>query len=170
MKMIKPLVIDVEASGFGAGSYPIEIGVALDKGKTQCMLIRREPEWQHWASSAESLHGISREVLDKHGYSVKEVAHKLNEWLSGCIVYTDGWGNDSSWIALLFDCAGLSQRFKLESLRSILTEEQLEHWHEKKSDIEKESGFQRHRASNDALVIQQTYCITAENNRELPTA
>jgi hypothetical protein len=167
--MIKPLVIDVEASGFGAGSYPIEIGVALEKGQTQCMLIRREPEWHHWSASAESLHAISRESLDQHGYSVKEVALKLNEWLSDSVVYTDGWGNDSSWIALLFDSAGLSQRFKLESLRSILTEEQVQHWHETKHDIENKSGFQRHRASNDALVIQQTYCVTAENSRELST-
>jgi hypothetical protein len=161
MGMQKPLIIDVEASGFGSGSYPIEVGIALDSGETKCMIIRREPEWQHWNLEAEYLHGITRESLDQFGASARDVALKLNEWLSGSVVYTDGWGNDCSWIALLFDAAGLPQRFKLESLRAILTEDQVEHWHETKRNIQEKSGFQRHRASNDALVIQQTYCKTA---------
>lgn len=160
--MIKPLVIDVEASGFGVGSYPIEVGVALASGETRCMIIRREPEWEHWDASAEALHGISREVLEQHGCTPLEVASKLNEWLSGAVVYSDAWGNDRSWLALLFDVAGLPQQFKLESLRALLSDEQLQQWHQTKGCIESKSGKQRHRASNDALVLQQTYCLTVD--------
>ena len=30
-----PAVLDVEASGFGAGSYPIEVGIAMPDGTTR---------------------------------------------------------------------------------------------------------------------------------------
>jgi hypothetical protein len=71
--VIKPLVIDVEASGFGSGSCSIEVGVALAGGVTRCAIIRRQPEWVHWDSDAQSLHQISRETLLRYGKSVVEV-------------------------------------------------------------------------------------------------
>ena len=43
-----PLIIDVEASGFGSKSYPIEIGVALNDGQRFCTLILPAPNWTHW--------------------------------------------------------------------------------------------------------------------------
>jgi hypothetical protein len=161
--MAKPLIIDVEASGFGRGSYPIEVGVALGDGETRCLIIRREPEWVHWDVEAEALHGISREVLDHYGNSPLEVASKLNEWLYGEVVYSDAWGNDSSWLALLFDVAGLPQYFKVESLRVLLADEQLPLWHQTKNSIESKVDGRRHRASHDALVLQQTFDLTANN-------
>lgn len=159
---VRPLVIDVEASGFGVGSYPVEVGVALANGETRCMIIRRESDWVHWDDSAESLHGISRKDLSLYGKTVKEVATTLNEWLAGQVVYSDAWGNDSSWLALLFEYANVVQRFKLDSLRSLLDENQLETWHETKEKVTENGCFRRHRASNDALILQETYCRTAE--------
>ena len=50
-----PTVLDIEASGFGRGSYPIEIGYCLPNGDTFCTLIKPEPEWQHWDAEAEKL-------------------------------------------------------------------------------------------------------------------
>ena len=120
-----PLVIDVEASGFGPGSYPIEVGVAMPDGKVRCMIIRPIPEWQHWDEQAESLHGISREILLEFGSPVREVAEQLNQWLEGEMVYSDAWGNDSSWLALLFDAAGIRQAFKLDSLFTLLSKKQI---------------------------------------------
>ena len=157
----KPLIIDVEASGLGRGSYPIEVGFALANGESHCAIIHPEAEWQYWDRHAEALHGISRQVLREHGKPIVEVAVMLNEYLAGKTVYTDAWGNDSSWIALLFDAAGLTQQFRLDSLRSLLTEEQTEIWHGTKDIVIQKLGFHRHRASNDALVLQHTYCETA---------
>lgn len=158
---MQPLVIDVEASGFGVGSYPIEVGVAMPDGKVRCMIVRPEPEWVHWDEKAQSLHGITREILLEHGSPVREVAEQLNEWLTGEIVYSDAWGNDSSWLALLFDTAGISQRFKLESLRALLSEQQVSVWHETKDQVDRETDCQRHRASHDAKVLQQTFLRTS---------
>ncbi len=159
---MRPIVIDVEASGLGRGSYPIEVGVASAEGKGSCNIIRRETEWQHWDPRAEILHGISRETLAEHGKAPAVVASMLNEQLAGQIVYSDAWGNDSSWIALLFDVAELPQRFKLESLRSLLSDGQVDIWHATKERVTEELGYTRHRASHDALILQHTFCQTAE--------
>ncbi|HCH20980.1 MAG TPA: hypothetical protein DEX33_06190, partial [Cellvibrionales bacterium] len=84
--------IDVEASGFGAGSYPIEVGLAMTSGQMHCTLIRPEDDWLHWNEEAESLHGITRDILLVNGKSPLKVAMLLNEWLDGETVYTDAWG------------------------------------------------------------------------------
>lgn len=160
--MLHPLIIDIEASGFGRGSYPIEVGFALPNGETHCAIIRPDKDWVSWDKEAEKLHGISRDALQEHGNSTIEVARLLNDRLAGKLVYSDAWGNDSSWLALLFESAGLMQRFKMESLRSLMTEEQLAYWHETKEQVTSECGFRRHRASHDALILQQTFYMTAE--------
>ncbi len=159
---MRPIIIDVEASGLGRGSYPIEVGVANAEGVGSCNIIRREQDWLHWDPRAEMLHGISRETLAKHGKEPVVIAALLNEQLAGQLVYSDAWGNDSSWIALLFDAAELPQRFRLESLRSLLTDAQVDIWHETKARITEEMGYTRHRASHDALILQQTFCQTAQ--------
>ena len=158
---MKPLFIDMEASGLGRGSYPIEAGIALADGQSRCAIIYPEPEWQHWDAQAELLHGISRQTLNEYGKAPAVVAAMLNQHLAGQVVYTDAWGNDSSWVALLFDAANMSQQFRMESLRSILTDEQAEIWHSTKDKVIEKCGFQRHRASNDALILQYTFCETA---------
>lgn len=48
-----PLIIDVDASGFGDTSYPIEVGVALEQGRKFCTLISPAPERTHWDEAAE---------------------------------------------------------------------------------------------------------------------
>ncbi len=155
--------IDIEASGLGRGSYPIEIGVAMADGSGRCMLIRPHPDWQHWDPQAEALHGISRSVIARYGTAIDEAARRLNQWLAGETVYSDAWGNDSSWLALLFEYAGLSQHFKLQSLRHLLSEAQVAAWHPTRAAVEAELAFSRHRASNDARVLQQTYCRTLQS-------
>ena len=159
--MTGPLIIDVEASGLGRGSYPIEVGVAMPDGETHCMIIRPEEDWQHWDEAAERLHGITREVLQAHGRTTLDVARHLNQWLAGELAYSDAWGNDSSWLGLLFDCAGIAQQFKLESLRKLMTEQQVEQWHTVKEQVVVEHNYRRHRASSDALILQKTFSRTA---------
>lgn len=155
-----PVILDVESSGFGRGSYPIEVGVALDDGQTHCMIIRPHSSWQHWDAAAENLHGISREVIEKNGRSITEVAIWLNDCLKGKVVYSDAWGNDSSWLALLFEYAEISQLFKLKPIYSLLSETQIACWHSTKNHIIETLGCPRHRASHDALILQKTFCKT----------
>ncbi len=79
-------VLDIEASGFGRGSYPIEVGFVDAQGGAFCSLIRPEPDWLHWDASAEALHGISREALQRHGRPPAWVADQLNQRLAGQVV------------------------------------------------------------------------------------
>ena len=91
-----PAVLDVEASGFGRNSYPIEVGFVLPNGHSFCCLIYPEPEWTHWDPQAETVHHISRTLLLKRGLPAIEVARLLNAQLIGQTVYSDGWANDYS--------------------------------------------------------------------------
>jgi hypothetical protein len=159
-----PAVIDVEASGFGAGSYPIEVGMVLANGRSHCYLIRPAPTWTHWDPEAEAVHGIRRDILESRGAAVAEVARTLNQILRGQTVYSDAWGHDRSWLARLFEEAEVSQHFRLESLRSLLTDSQLERWQGTRERVIREVGQMRHRASVDALIVQQTFL------RSLPDA
>lgn len=153
-----PAIIDIEASGFGQGSYPIEIGVALANRETFNFLVRPAAHWTHWSEEAEGIHGISRERLQKEGKSPREIALILNEMLRGQTLYSDAWGFDSSWLGKLFDEAGLVQRFRMESINKLLNEEQMEAWSHTKDEIWQERGTRtRHRAASDVLVLQETF-------------
>lgn len=151
-----PTILDIEASGFGRGSYPIEIGFVLADGKGWCTLVRPEPDWLHWDAGAEALHHIPRELALRHGRSAREVAQALNDRLRGQTVYCDGWAHDYAWLARLFEAADLSPAFRLEHLRSLLDDAEAERWPDAKRAVVAEAGPQpRHRASTDARLLQQ---------------
>lgn len=152
-----PLIVDVEASGFGMGSYPIEVGVALPDGTGRCFLLRPEPDWTHWDFQAEGVHQISREQLHDNGLPAREGAELLNRWVGGRTAYSDGWGVDRSWLALMFSSAGVPQQFRLETVRALLTEAQAAAWGDTRRRIAREMNLRRHRASTDARLLQMTY-------------
>ena len=152
-----PIVIDIEASGFGAESYPIEIGVAFGDGTKYCSLISPMPEWTFWDADAERLHGVSRSVLAQYGKPAREVAARLNELLGPRTAYTDGWVVDKPWLNRLYFEAGLECTYSLSSLEMILSEPQMEIWHATKNALLRELGDRRHRASFDAYVVQETW-------------
>jgi len=157
-----PAILDVEASGFGAGSYPVEIGFALPGGERGCVLIRPEADWTHWDEEAQLLHRLSRDRLLEQGRSVAEVAAWLNEQLRGMTLYSDAWAHDISWLGRLFDRANLLPRFRIEALQVLMSEEQLRNWIQAREQVLRELRLDRHRASADAWLIQQTYLRTLQ--------
>lgn len=161
--MTLPTLLDIEASGFGRGSYPIEIGLARADGSCCAFLVQPLEEWTHWDPKAELLHGISRARLKREGAPVVQVARWLNDELHDVgMAYSDSWGYDSSWLALLFHHAGMLPSFRLEALRILLSEPQLALWHQTREALVKEQGIQRHRAGEDARLLQLTYQRTLE--------
>lgn len=156
-----PAVIDIEASGFGKNSYPIEIGIAMPNGQRHCFLIRPEDEWQHWDEGAAQLHGITREMLQLHGHAAWDIASELNDLLAGEKIYSDAWGNDMSWLARLFEAAQLPQLFRIDTIIALLDEAQMEGWNQEKERQFSHIALQRHRASTDAEAIQKTYLALA---------
>lgn len=157
-----PTIIDIEASAFGAGSYPIEVGLALPNGATRCFLIRPEADWTRWDPSSEAAHGISRALLAQRGLPVAAIAGSLNHILAGATVHSDAWGFDSSWLGLLYHHADMSPSFRIEALPVLLSEAQTRIWHPVKQEVIEEMAIRRHRASSDALIIQRTYLRTLE--------
>ena len=149
-----PIMLDVEASGFGRGSYPIEIGLAFPDGTSVAYLLRPEPDWVHWDEGAEEVHGLPRSKLLAEGRPVLEVAALLNAQLAGNRVYSDAWGFDAAWVARLFDAAGLSQHFRIDTVRNLITETALPSWATARSRAEARLGRATHRAEHDAKLLQ----------------
>ena len=151
-----PPIIDVEASGFGPASYPIEIGLVLPDGSSYCSLLRPEPDWTHWDASAEKVHGLTRETLLKHGRPAQEVARELNERLHGQTIFCDAWYHDFNWLGRLYGAVEMHQAFRLEDIRTVLNEAEANVWHATKLGVIEDLQLTRHRASNDARVLQAT--------------
>jgi len=156
MRRELPFVLDVEASGFGARSYPIEVGFVTPEGRSVCSLIRPAPHWTHWDPAAERLHGLTRSAVERHGREPSEVATLLNRELEGCTVYSDAWAHDYSWLAVLFEEARQRPRFRLQHLRELLTESQAERWDATRQRVLAQMRLHRHRASTDARSLQLT--------------
>lgn len=160
-----PTILDVEASGFGANSYPIEIGVARADGARFCRLIHPFEDWTHWDDTAEQLHGISRELLARHGVNPVQVCRELNTFMDERTAYSDGWVVDQPWLTKLYAAAGVRMTFRLSALEYVLSEYQMTHWHEVKQQIHIPESDARHRASVDAELIQKTFLATLEGKK-----
>ncbi|HEY9100617.1 hypothetical protein [Chitinimonas sp.] len=156
MDSLPPTIIDIEASGFGPASYPIEVGCVLPDGESYCTLIQPEPGWQYWDDRAEALHGIQRDLLLRCGRSPQTVAQALNDKLLGRTVYTDSWYHDYTWLSRLFDAADTSPHFNLQDLRLLLARTDTSHWDAARQAVTEELQLSRHRASNDARILQYT--------------
>lgn len=164
--MTLPTLLDIEASGFGRGSYPIEVGLARPDGSICAFLVQPLDEWTHWDPKAELLHGISRDRLVREGFPVHQVARWLNDELGEIgIAYSDSWGYDNSWLSLLFHHAGMLPSFRLEALRKLLSEDQQALWSTIKEAMILERGIHRHRAGEDARLLQLTFQRTRELTR-----
>jgi len=160
-----PHIVDVEASGFGSRSYPIEIGLALASGKRYCALVAPQPEWTHWDSDAQKLHGLSREQIVELGKPPRVVAAELNALLRTQTVYSDGWVVDYPWLRTLFEAAKQEMTFHVSPLEQLLQEQDFAGWDETKQQLGAREPMQRHRASIDALLIQQTYIALQMGSR-----
>lgn len=166
--MNPPIIMDIEASGFGHSSYPIEIGFAGPESQRYCALIKPCKSWEHWDDHAEQVHGITRDLLHENGTEAKDVALALNELLAGKTVYSDGWVVDLPWLRKLFYDVGIEPQFTLSPIESILSEAQLPFWEDATDSTRASHPLQRHRASNDAFLVQQTFLLSkrmAESSR-----
>lgn len=156
-RLITPWFIDVEASGFGAGSYPIEVAFAREDESLESCLICPLETWTHWSDDAERLHGLSRYQLIQEGLSVLAVAEWLNQELKGKTLYSDAWHYDFSWVHRLFSEVNQLPEFKMASIEELLTEEESRQWAICKADVAASLQLPAHRAQPDVKVLQATY-------------
>jgi DNA polymerase III epsilon subunit-like protein len=155
--LLQPAFIDFEASSLNLlESYPIEAGICLPDSTTHSWLIKPHVLWRNWADSAEKIHGISREQLMEEGIEISEVADKLNSLLKGD-VFCDAWTFDSFWQHRLFKAAKTKPVFQLDSISTLLNDEQIKQWQCVRAMVIKEMGIITHRAANDALILHETW-------------
>jgi hypothetical protein len=159
---VRPNIIDFEASGFGFDSYPIEVGVILDTGQKYCSLIKPANDWLHWDRKAEKIHGLCLETVHAHGKPISTVTTELNAFIGERTVFSDGWVVDKAWLSKLYYRCGMIPSFLLSPLEMILKEEQMDMWEQTKLQVIDDLNLFRHRASTDALIIQETYFRTRQ--------
>ncbi|MGH1485731.1 MAG: 3'-5' exonuclease [Cellvibrionaceae bacterium] len=159
--------LDIEASGIHPDSYPIEVGIILPNGDSYCSLIKPAPSWAYWDDDAQKIHGISQDELLSNGKSPTEVAGNLNDILQQTTVFSDCWVLDQPWLIKLFQQAALSQTFTLLDMMHIMSEEDYECLPETKQEIALGLNIERHRATNDARILQLAYdAISNDANSE----
>jgi hypothetical protein len=114
--------IDLEASGLGPKSWPIEIGWGFVGWPVRSMLIKPSENWslEAWEKSAEDLHGISPDILIREGTPPLEAALVLNAAFNNADVYSDAPDYDGFWLYRLYEAAGVRANFKLLDLSSLL--------------------------------------------------
>lgn len=117
-------VLDLEASGFAHGSYPIEVGIAMVRGGSAIVsnwaaLVRPTQLWMDvglWSEQSAAVHGISFETLLEAGRAPADVCDWLNALLGfKTLVVSDAPMYDQDWLNTLFRAAGREQLFTLHS-------------------------------------------------------
>ncbi|MBX7459184.1 hypothetical protein K3152_13075 [Qipengyuania sp. 1NDH17] len=153
-------ILDVEASALEAGSYPIEVGVALVRGPSEpigvgAKLIRPTKKWLDtgvWSKSSEAVHGMPPDLVKREGKSVDEVCDWLNGLLgTDTIVATDAPRYDQDWLDTLFAAADHEQNFKVLDFQ-VLTRDFSADQHRHLAYLLRKDA-PPHRAAEDALRL-----------------
>jgi hypothetical protein len=99
--------LDFEASSLGRKGFPIEVAWIFETGEENAHLIRPAEDWTEWDASAETVHRIPRDLLDREGKPAAEVARRALEVLSGHRLYASAPSWDGQWLSRLLRAGGL---------------------------------------------------------------
>ena len=108
------MFVDLEASGLGEDSWPIEIGFAWIEGgrvRWASKLIRPEPGWPRsaWSSESAVVHGITMTELHR-AEDAADVARWAAAVMGNRVVVSDAPSYDGVWLDRLLAAAGLVER------------------------------------------------------------
>ena len=117
-----PSFIDFEASSLSHRSYPIEVAWNLSDGSIESHLISPQGivGWDEWDEKAQQVHGIPRAELLAHGEPPSLVCQRMNQQLSGQVLYSDAPDFDGMWLARLFECDQDQPAFELRNANSMI--------------------------------------------------
>lgn len=96
--------IDLESSGLGRGSYPIEYGSCGFDLRPLGFLIRRREDFKlsEWSPAAQSLHNISVDQLAEQGIDTEEAILRISHDLGpGVVSLSDNPDYDCQWLLRL---------------------------------------------------------------------
>ena len=101
-------ILDIEASGTGDDSYPVEIAwIRLDGAQSFSTLINPDSVtgWDSWSSEA-TLHGLTRDECCERGETVAYVARRVFQLMKDYPVFSDSPEQDQKWLEKLLSSAG----------------------------------------------------------------
>ncbi len=103
------IVIDIEASGFGNDSYPIEFAWGNSRLGIDSFLINPASlvDWTHWSVEAEQVHHIARHTLLTEGIDPTQAWTQISELFAVYRVYSDNPPYDAGWLRA-FSCLGVN--------------------------------------------------------------
>lgn len=118
-------ILDFEASSLSSKSYPIEAGWAVIEITGTITpgggLIRPIASWTDWSNKAESLHGLSRALIEAHGISPRELVASINKAVAGMQVLSADPDYEIYWADRLFAAAGERRTWSIASLHELLS-------------------------------------------------
>jgi hypothetical protein len=154
--------IDLEASGLIGASWPVEFGWAFAEGEPQSFLIRPDPSWSMaaWDPSAEKLHGITVERLEREGFDTAAACSRITAALGDRDVYSDAPDWDAYWIMRLFAAAGRRMPFAIREFSRLMPALSADEKARILSAADAKAP-RRHRAADDARHLQALYQLAA---------
>lgn len=147
-------ILDIEASGLGDESYPIEIAwCAVDGDDVFSALINPESagDWDYWDEHAEmDIHGISRDECCAKGENVVTLGRQLETFLADNVVFSDAAYQDQRWIDRLFDAVGKRSPAKLLDIEQAVPMDCRAELSRRLSELQRP-----HRAEADCLALRE---------------
>jgi hypothetical protein len=115
------IFIDLEASSLAVWSHPIEISWIGESGQGESHLIRPEPDWMDWSGASETVHGISREEIQRDGTPAAIVAGRALQALGNPAdtVVSDAPAFDQAWLDKLLLAGGHGRRIAVRDVTDI---------------------------------------------------
>jgi hypothetical protein len=117
------MTIDFEASCLPrhGKSFPIEVGIADASGATRAWLIRPHPDWDgwDWTEEAQSLHGLTRDRIEREGLPADLVVGQLADAVQGHRVIADSH-LDAGWLDTLCRAAAVPPPFGIGHVEEIV--------------------------------------------------
>ncbi|RMJ06395.1 hypothetical protein DOQ08_01082 [Marinobacter litoralis] len=111
-------ILDIQASGTGAESYPAEIAwCRMDGSESYSTLINPDSVdgWKAWSHHA-ARYGLTRQECCERGDTVAYVARRVGDLLKDYPVYSESPIQDQQWLDKLFMSAGKRCPAKLVSI------------------------------------------------------
>lgn len=164
MSATYPLLVDVEASGLGPSSYPIEVAWSDPAGEVEEHLIEPPDEWLtdlEWDPSAERIHGIPLLKLTAEGEPIGQVCEAFLRSTHGHPLYSDAPNYDRSWLLQIleyggFEDARIGVRDAIELYQPKIFGVHLR-MDAAKLQARVELGLRHHRAGDDVRALLAVY-------------
>lgn len=147
-------IIDIEASGLGDESYPIEIAwCAVNGDDVFSALINPDSagDWDYWDEHAEmDIHGISRDECCEKGENLVTIGRQLEAFLAENVVFSDAAYQDQQWINRLLEAVGKVSPAKLLDIEQSVPIDRRAELSRRLSELSRP-----HRAEADCLALRE---------------